>query len=98
MYICLECGKTFERPKKYYERYEYSQITFRECPYCGSQAFETATTCDICGDYISQSQAQYGMCVNCEMNTDADFKKSLSRYSEKQLEYLNNQYDGRYFE
>ena len=98
MYICLECGNTFEKPKRIYERLEHGYMTIKECPCCQSQAFEQATTCEICGAYISQEQARYGMCADCEMETDADFKKSLSRYNEKQLEYLNNQYDGRYFE
>ena len=98
MYICLECGATFEKPKRVYEKFEHSYMTIKECPRCQSQAFEIATTCEICGAYIGQEQARYGMCAQCEMDTDADFKKSLSRYNEKQLEYLNNQYDGRYFE
>lgn len=98
MYICLECGAVFEQPKRTIERFEHSRMTIKECPNCQSQALEKATTCDLCGAYISQEQARYGMCSQCEMETDADFKKSLSRYNEKQLEYLNNQYDGRYFE
>lgn len=98
MFICLECGAVFEEPKTVYEKFEYSYMTIRECPGCQSQAFETATTCDLCGAYISREQAEYGMCAQCEMDTDADFKKLLSRYHERQLEYLNAQYDGRYFE
>lgn len=98
MYICLECGAVFEQPKRTIERFEHSRMTIKECPRCQSQAFEIATTCEICGAYIGQEQARYGMCAQCEMDTDADFKKSLSRYNEKQIEYLNNQYDGRYFE
>lgn len=98
MYICLECGTAFEFPKRIYERDERGTYSYKECPHCGSQAYETAKTCEICGAYISHEQARYGMCADCEMETDADFKKSLSRYSESQIEYLNNQYDGRYFE
>ena len=55
MYICLDCNKLFDSPKKYVVEthgldtppYE----TWTGCPSCGG-SYVSATKCDECGDYV----------------------------------------------
>jgi NAD-dependent SIR2 family protein deacetylase len=54
MFICLDCGATFEEPKHFVEKhgldtppYEH----FNGCPVCGG-AYDEAVECDRCGELV----------------------------------------------
>lgn len=65
MYICLECGKTFEEPKTYREdltpggAFEGGAFMheYYACPYCEG-AYRQAVRCDICGDYVCEEEIE----------------------------------------
>lgn len=44
MFVCIDCGKTFDAPVKSHEKYEcWGSIVYQEyecCPYCYGWAFE----------------------------------------------------------
>ena len=68
MYLCVECGSTFEIPKSYTETHglEYGYEHFSGCPYCGGAYVETYL-CDGCGEYITtDSYVQIGDDKYCE--------------------------------
>ncbi len=60
MYICLECIKTFDEPKRFEERHGLDtppyEVTYG-CPYCGG-AFQDAIRCDCCGEVITDSYVE----------------------------------------
>ena len=52
VYICLDCGETFEEPKRYTETHGLDSPPYEEwnvCPYCGGA---TTYKCDVCGKWI----------------------------------------------
>lgn len=57
MYICDDCNRVFYEPSKHKEDYgwdtEYGRNSAWQtescCPYCGSENYEEAEDCDICG-------------------------------------------------
>ena len=67
MYICLECGETFEKPKEYVEHYPYGMgyvlEIFTFCPYCESESFKEAMICPKCYEYVEELTD--GLCVAC---------------------------------
>ena len=76
IYICRDCGETFDEPKHYTERHgletgPYEGLTC--CPFCGG-SYEEAVTCEGCGRLIPESEAcvtddlQHMLCTDC---TDA---------------------------
>ena len=73
MYICADCGKTFEQPvvihddpsppgvalpSGYYEYYE--------CPYCGEGAVEEAEECPSCGQWYLPNMSAKVLCEDCK--------------------------------
>ena len=102
MYICVDCNRAFERPNKIHiihdELPERSKETYRVCPYCESEVFEIAETCSLCESYINKEQSRFGLCSDCEISAEQRFEDFLKEeFTENELNYLNNQYDGRYF-
>ena len=104
MYVCLECGRSFheddvEVVKEYHYELEDRAYEKRHiCPYCKSANFEEGSYCQQCGDEISESQAKFGLCADCEIEADEKFKELLEEYFTKnEIEYLNNQYCDEYF-
>ena len=67
MYICNNCGETFEKPKIYEEHHPYGMGTateyFAECPYCGEGDFDEARMCDRCGEWVAETTK--GLCEAC---------------------------------
>lgn len=67
MYICLECGETFEVPKVHYEHHPYGMGYAEEkwelCPHCGEAGFEIATMCNRCFEYVAHTTK--GLCDEC---------------------------------
>lgn len=76
MYVCLECGRLFEEPKRYIETHGLDSPPYeasKGCPDCGGAYVETAE-CDMCGewitgDYIELSDGKV-VCENCYMERD----------------------------
>lgn len=59
IYTCLDCGETFDVPKKWVERHGLDTPPYEElngCPFCGG-AYAHTILCDSCkkpiiGDYV----------------------------------------------
>lgn len=76
MFICLECGETFEQPKRYSEdltpggAFEGGSFIheYYACPYCEG-AYTKAIKCDICGEYVEKEKTEsvdnYIICEPC---------------------------------
>ena len=71
MYICYNCGKTFEEPKLIIEKHgcespPYESVT--SCPYCGG-SFTKTYQCDICHEYATDCYIKLTdgsiICDNC---------------------------------
>ena len=55
MYLCFDCDRLFEEPKKYTETHGFDcppYETWYGCPYCGGPYVETMR-CDECGEWIT---------------------------------------------
>ena len=67
MFICNECGKTFEEPKVYYESHPYGEGHAHEkwtvCPYCREADISEAEQCERCGDWVESTRK--GLCDVC---------------------------------
>lgn len=77
MYICCDCKKTFEEPKKgrcylaeCWGRNVYDD--YEECPFCGG-AFEEAVECLNCGEHFLKEDLTDGYCDNCIDRYASDF-------------------------
>lgn len=71
MFVCTECGATFETPKRYSESHGFYTPPYEEwsgCPSCGGNYTE-AYYCDCCGNIIIDSyiKTEDGdrYCSNC---------------------------------
>ena len=54
VYICLDCGETFEEPKRYTETHGLDSPPYEEwngCPSCGG-VYAEARKCDGCEKWI----------------------------------------------
>lgn len=64
MYICEECGQTFEEPKIIEEHHPYGMgyavETFAVCPNCGEAGIEKMKQCSRCGEYVAE--LKNGLC------------------------------------
>ena len=67
MYICNNCGETFEEPKIYEEHHPYGMgyatEEFAVCPHCGEGDIEEAYMCCRCDEYVAQTFK--GLCEAC---------------------------------
>lgn len=102
MYICLNCAYKFETAlcmeDKHLEAEGYVTEKYYICPACHSEDFEHTKVCKCCKEIIGETQARYGMCPICEEDTEESFEKLLQKnFTKKQIEYLNNQYEGKQF-
>ena len=100
-YICLEYGHVFEDPVRYqqphFELDDCPQEVFTGCPFCGGE-YEETTVCKKCGMIIGITQGKYGLCPWCEEDAEERFQKLLEEnFTAEELEFLNVQYEGRYF-
>lgn len=77
MYICEKCGEVFEYPKIIGCPTEPDHG--EGCPNCGSDEFDDAVICKVCGEWVAQSETHGGykneVCENClhERDHDPDF-------------------------
>ena len=54
MYVCLDCGNTFDTPKEWIEKHGLDSPPYEKiigCPKCGGN-FVVAPLCDVCGEEI----------------------------------------------
>ena len=78
MYICNECGATFETPVRGYEEEKDS------CPKCRSWGFTEAVRCHGCGEWDSEK-----LCRNCKKN----FKDAVRGFVDMYCKELNMRVD-----
>lgn len=71
MFICLDCGEIFEKPKIFTETHGLGSPPYEElygCPLCGGSYAETYK-CDVCGKYVEDeyitTDKGYIICDNC---------------------------------
>lgn len=59
MYICKECGITFEEPKEYSDLHPCGDSCVEEkwevCPHCDTPNIVEAKVCKRCGDYAAET-------------------------------------------
>ena len=73
-YTCLDCGKTFDDPKRWEERHGLDSPPYEDfsgCPYCGG-AYTRTILCDACGepivcDYVKIQTTGDCYCDECFM-------------------------------
>ena len=75
MYICNKCKEVFDethmRSEVVFESDGYQKWGYvDECPECGSEDFEEAVDCDLCGEWIPESKRIWGgvahvICPDC---------------------------------
>ena len=71
MFICLDCGEIFEKPKIFTETHGLGSTPYEElygCPLCGGSYAETYR-CDVCGKYVEDEYITTDkgdiICDNC---------------------------------
>ena len=74
MFICEECGITFEEPTVYreYHGLEHGYEELCVCPHCGSGGYVEAKECNVCGQPIARGN----ICPDCM----DDFRKALDGF------------------
>ena len=84
MYICKECGRTFETPIKIKEEgYEH------DCSPCCKEAFGNANECEVCGKYIDADESHILLCPECKHRAIERFKYLLGGFKAEELKYLD---------
>ena len=78
-WMCNDCGMAFDEPKKVHECVGYfgsseAWDTFCYCPCCGSDNYEEAVDCAICGEPDSESYIDgNGVCEGCRHEIEKNF-------------------------
>ena len=80
MYICYDCGATFFDPDEDREQITSDPDAWDwvcKCPECGSDAFNDAKRCDLCGEWFPEEELIGGCCDGClsEIESDANLLK-----------------------
>jgi hypothetical protein len=92
MFICLECGKTFDEPVVWYEKHGLDTPPYERwvgSPCCHAD-YEDACFCENCGEAIPEHQNAYGLCAKCENKALEQFKYFLNNeFTEAEREYLD---------
>lgn len=73
-YTCLDCGATFDEPKRWEERHGLDTPPYEQwsgCPICGG-AYAPTIICDGCGepitgDYVRVESSGEHFCDSCFM-------------------------------
>ena len=79
MYKCLHCGNEFEDIDR--RHYDCGTGVWEEyCPNCGSEDFEEADKCEICGEIFPESETENGVCKECLERASND-TETLMRYA-----------------
>lgn len=79
MYICKDCGKTFEVPAVFreYHGLDYGYEELSECPYCKSGNYVEAKSCHACGEPIAEGK----LCPECLEDLRTAFDGFLGIYA-----------------
>jgi hypothetical protein len=102
MYICLDCGATFDEPSRFAESHgmegPYREF-FSLCPCCGEPGFEEATFCDECDAMIpvSYTTDRFGLCETCETTAFNRFEEFMETFTPGERKYINWLFDGKEF-
>lgn len=90
MYKCDECGEVFEEPV---EQIEDTGEIWNASPCCKSD-YERVNVCE-CGQTMGIGEK---FCEECQEEIQKKFNELLqSNFTEEEIEYLNNVYDGEEF-
>lgn len=74
MFICNDCGETFDDFKEEYDYHPYgmgyAEERYGVCPYCNSTDFSEARECEQCGKIVAEEDCCVGdefedLCKNC---------------------------------
>lgn len=66
MYICIHCGHHFDEPhNRYNRRWSDSDDSQQYCPNCGSEDFEEAEKCVVCGEIVAENKIVGHVCRDC---------------------------------
>lgn len=76
---------------------EFEDTETTICPKCLSDWYSPLKSCEKCGLGISEEQARFRMCPFCEEETEKRFTDFMKTFTKYERDFLNNQYDGRYF-
>jgi hypothetical protein len=78
-YTCLDCGETFDEPKKWIERHGLDSPPYEKfsgCPFCGGSYTQTILCdgcgCPIIGDYVQIQVTGNRYCDECFMLKSLD--------------------------
>lgn len=79
IYICRDCGATFEEPKATRECVgecwgSPAWDTAYSCPFCGSDNYDDAVECECCGELFCEDELTEGLCEDCLHSHDGDYK------------------------
>ena len=76
--ICLHCGHHFDGDEIVERGYDRATGTWdaEECPNCGSEDFEEAAQCSICGDWHLADKLTGGVCEEC-LNKYSTIKNAI---------------------
>lgn len=92
MYICNNCGRTFEEPATGREEHPYGEGTASEiissCPYCRDYDYEDAVECEHCGKRISHSESDFGLCDDCRIGIAVRVRKFFDGYQDNEKDYI----------
>ena len=88
--ICTTCRLLFEEPEEYTEAWGERLSV---CPRCGSD-WEYACRCEGCGEWFLEIDLTAGFCPACRARVIARFKTALARFTKKELDLINELYDG----
>ena len=68
-YICKECTNVVEDYEIKREKGEWLDGYYMGddyvCPHCGSEEFQEAVQCPICGEYVAKEESYDGFCEDC---------------------------------
>lgn len=68
LFVCLECGSTFEDPKRWEETHGLDYGPYEKwsgCPFCGG-AYTKAYQCNSCGEWIAARYIKVGYQRYCQ--------------------------------
>ena len=80
MFICTDCGRVFEEPKKHIEYHPYGEgyagEEFYFSPCCNS-GYDEAEECEFCGEYHSAEDLYDGVCEHCKEGIKQRIAKAI---------------------
>lgn len=95
MYICEDCGATFEEPRVYNETYgvDGPPQPIHCCPACGGD-YREAAVCTMCGKHFIDEEFQ-GICDDCQQDILKKLEQALmDKFLPEEVEFLRNRMAG----